>query len=95
MGDRACNFGFASGRRKVGFNDSFGAFVYVVILSASLLFMMEAIMLMVGDPPDIAVVVHTHRANESSNDARLPSRAAVFRVGGTLDGKQALLHVCR
>lgn len=46
----------ASGRRKVGFNDSFGVFAYVVILSASLLFMMEAIMLMVGDPPAIAVL---------------------------------------
>ena len=46
----------ASGRRKVGFNDSFGVFAYVVILSAPLLFMMEAIMLMVGDPPAIAVL---------------------------------------
>lgn len=36
-------------RRKVGFNDSFAAYAYAVLLSASLLFMMEAIMLMVSE----------------------------------------------
>lgn len=32
---------------KVGFNDSFSAYLYAVLLTACLLFMMEAIMLMV------------------------------------------------
>ena len=58
--------------------------------------MMEAIMLMVGDPRGIAVIVHIRRANESSRDASSPSRAVVYLViHDTLDGKETLLHVCR
>lgn len=36
------------GRMQVGFNDTSNAFAYAVLLSASLLFMMEGIMLMVS-----------------------------------------------
>lgn len=34
-------------KKQVGFNDSLVVFIYVVLLSTALLFMMEAIMLMV------------------------------------------------
>lgn len=34
-------------KKQVGFNDSVDAYIYAVLLTASLLFMMEAIMLMV------------------------------------------------
>lgn len=59
--------------RQVGFNDSVSAYSYAVILSASLLFMMEAIMLMVS------CYLHTQPLQMTS--AKIPNLSGADATG--------------